>query len=214
MRFVKKLAVWTLRILGIAVLAVVLGTLAINLYIKASAKPHIVTDATELESAPVGMILGASVTSRGVLSPALQDRVDHALVLYEQGIIENFLVSGDNGTRQYDEVSPVRLYLLDQGVPEDDIYLDYAGFDTYDSMYRARDIFGVTDMVIVTQQFHLYRAVYLARALGINAQGYPADALTLGRENNTREIAARVKSFFELLFDTKPTYLGESVEIK
>jgi SanA protein len=140
--------------------------------------------------------------------------VDTALTIYEAGTVNRILVTGDNSTLQYNEVVPVRQYLLERGVPADHIFLDYAGFNTYDSMYRARDVFEVDSAIIVTQAFHMPRAVYIAQALGISVQGYPSRITDVYFSNHIREILARVKSVMEVLLQRQPRFLGQTYPIE
>lgn len=127
--------------------------------------------------------------------------------------MSKILVSGDNSSVTDNEVNPVRLYLLSHGVPDKDIFLDHAGFDTYSSMYRARDIFGVTSILITSQSFHLPRAVFIARELGIQAYGVNADVGHTFFNNYVREVFADEKAVFDLVFHTKPKYLGDPIPI-
>src|SRR5665811_16553 len=156
------------------------------------------------DSTEVAVILGASILTNGHLSPVLRDRVDTAIELYEAKKVDNILVTGDNSTVAYNEVNPVRLYLMEQGIPDKDIFLDHAGFDTYSSLYRARDIFLASSMTIVTQSFHLPRSVFIARKLGINAYGMNADQGNYKRMNYIREIFANEKAVMNLFFNREP----------
>ena len=149
------------------------------------------------------------------MSDMLQDRADTALELYHKGKIQKFLVSGDNRRVDYNEVIVVKNYLVQKGVPENDIFLDYAGFDTYDSLYRARDIFQVKELVIVTQKFHLPRAIYLGRELGLKVVGFGADRRQYRNIefNLFREKIANIKAFLDLKLNAKPQFLGEVIPI-
>jgi SanA protein len=161
----------------------------------------------------VALIPGAAILANGVPSPIFIDRVDTAIELYKAGKVSKILVSGDNSTVSHNEVNPVRLYLLGKGIPDQDIFLDHAGFNTYSSMYRAREIFGVSSMLVATQSFHLPRAVFIARQLGIQAYGVNADTDHILFHNYFREIFADEKAAFDLLFHTKPKYLGDTIPI-
>lgn len=144
----------------------------------------------------------------------LEERADAAAALYESGVVGKILVSGDDGTLQYDEVYPIGKYLEVKGIPRRDIFLDYAGFDTYSSMYRARAVFDVSSMVITTQRFHLPRALFLARAFGISAVGL--DSSLPGEkyfDNSLREIPASVKALLDVLIARVPKYLGQQYPI-
>ena len=122
-------------------------------------------------------------------------------------------MSGDHGTESYDEVNFMKDYAVNNGVEADNVFMDHAGFSTYESMYRARDVFEVESMLVVTQTYHLYRAVYNARKLGLDAYGYKAEHLLYPEINNIREAAARVKDFVWCIFKPEPTYLGEAIPI-
>jgi len=158
------------------------------------------------------MVLGASVV-RGAPSPILRARADAAIALYKAEKVQKILVTGDNGALSHDEVTPVRKYLLDAGIPAGDIFLDHAGFDTYSSMYRARDVFAVDSMIIVTQDFHLPRAVFLARHLGLTAYGFVADGGEGKVYSYLREVPASVKALGNLLVGRVPKYLGDTIPI-
>ena len=149
----------------------------------------------------------------GALSPIFIDRVDMAIKLYEAKKVSKILVSGDNSTVIHNEVNPVRLYLISKGIPDQDIFLDHAGFDTYSTMYRAKSIFGVSSMLITTQSFHLPRAVFIARELGIKAYGVNADVGHILFRNYVREMLADEKAVLDLMFNRKPKYLGDKIPI-
>lgn len=169
----------------------------------------------ELPQVQAIMILGSRVYANGKMSDILKDRVDTAIRIYKRGDAPKILMSGDNGQETYDEVNTVRTYLIAQGIPAEDIFLDHAGFDTYDSMYRARDIFKVNSLLISTQDFHLPRAIYLAQNLGIEAYGVSADRheyIGVAR-SEFREKLARVKAWFNIVLKSQPKYLGEEIPI-
>ena len=185
----------------------------IFLIIHIASTAYIYNDIDSLPVTETALIPGASVNDEGSLSPVLIDRSNAAIKLYKANKVEKILVSGDNSTTTYNEVNPVRIYLLEHGVREKDISLDHAGFDTYSSMYRARDVFLVHSVTVVTQSFHLPRAVFLARALGLRAYGFNADSGHYLFKNYIRESLADVKAVYNLLFHTKPKYLGEVIPI-
>ena len=159
----------------------------------------------------VVIVPGAAVLRSGALSAVFLDRANAAILLYETGKAQKILVSGDNRTAEHNEVDTARKYLLSQGVPEADIYLDHAGFDTYSTMYRAREIFGVSSAIIATQTFHLPRALFIARSLGIDAVGYRADNVHLLARNEVRESLARLKAVGEVLIHRNPKFLGDRI---
>jgi len=194
-------------------LLLVLVVLIINIFIYLATKDYIYDSVLEAPNVGVVLIPGAAVLKDGTLSPIFADRVNTAILLYESGKATKILVSGDNSTIYYNEVNPVRNYLLARGVLDTDIYLDHAGFDTYSSMYRARDIFGIESVLISTQSFHLPRAVFIARSLGIKAFGVNADEGNILFKNYLREVLANVKAVMNIVLRTKPKYLGEEIPI-
>lgn len=191
------------------------GALALaNILVIQIAKPHIVSTLDDLPSAQAAIVMGAQVKEDGTLSDALADRVEAGIALYRAGKVEKLLMSGDHGRISYDEVNKMRTYAIEMGVPPEDIFMDHAGFSTYDTMYRARDVFMVKSAIIVTQEYHLSRAVYTARALGLEAAGFPADNHILPGNNYRREILARVKSLLQLYVTRPdPRFLGEPIPI-
>ena len=199
-------------LLGVAALA------AVNVYVGHKAKDFLYPDAKSAPTAHTALILGAKVYKNGRLSHMLEDRVLTGLELYRQGKAKKLLLSGDHGRKAYDEVNAMRNYLLKKGVPTQDIFMDHAGFNTYNSMYRARDVFQVQDVIVVTQEFHAPRSVYIARALGLDAVGVVADRRTYMRssqfKSDTRELLARVKAFLDVKRGAKPKFLGEEIPIQ
>jgi SanA protein len=136
--------------------------------------------------------------------------------LYKRGKIRKLILSGDHGASDYDEVNAMKLFVVRQGVPADDVFMDHAGFRTYDSCYRARDVFGVRSMTIITNGFHLPRALYIANTLGIDAVGVASDRRRYRTENynNLREFAARCKAYVDInILKLKPKYLGPRIDI-
>ncbi|NQZ35468.1 MAG: YdcF family protein [Crocinitomicaceae bacterium] len=142
-------------------------------------------------------------------------RIDAAVKLYRSGRISHLLISGDNGRKGYNEPLDMKNALMEQGIPESAITLDYAGFDTYDSMIRAREVFGQDQFIVISQEFQNERAIYIARRFGIQAYGYNARDVKRygGFRTKVRETLARVKAFVEVQLGVKPTYLGAKVMI-
>ena len=211
----------TLKILLIVIttlfLICVTVVLCINLHIKNSVKDNIVDpkDAETIENADCILILGCGVREDGTPSHMLHDRLERGIELYKQGVAPKILMSGDHGTAEYDEVNTMKQYAIDAGVPSEDIFMDHAGFNTYDSMYRAREIFKVKRLVIVTQKYHLYRALYVADSLGLEAFGINADLREYVGQwtRDIREVAARIKDFVITLYKPLPVCLGEKIPI-
>lgn len=206
---VKRVFIWGLY--GAAALAVLIFGAWFSIYLLTT--DYIYNDVSAAPEVDTVLIPGAAVSAKGVLSPIFIDRVDIAVALYKAGKVQKILVSGDNSTLSYNEVNPVRVYLLSEGIPESDIFLDHAGFDTYSSMYRARDVFGVTSVIIATQSFHLPRAVFIARILGLEAVGINADEGRILRKNYHRELLANVKALIDLVLVRQPKFLGEPIPI-
>lgn len=184
-----------------------------NIVVRAQTNAYIYDDAASAPEAEVALVLGAAIFENGAPTPIFADRIDTAIALYETGKVSKILVSGDNSTVEHNEVNPARLYLIGRGIPDQDIFLDHAGFDTYSTMYRARDIFSVSSVLVTTQSFHLPRAVFIARKLGIDAYGVRADTRPVFLRNYVRETFANVKAVLNLIFERKPKYLGEEIPI-
>ncbi len=182
-------------------------------FIKVESAPYIKATTEELPDEYTAIVLGAGILLNGDLSVVLKDRVDTAIVLYKTGKVKTILVTGDDGSATHNEVNPSRDYLISHGVPTEAIFLDHAGFDTYSSMYRANAVFHVKEAIVVTQPFHLPRSVFIARSLGINAYGIPADQHPYRFRNDVRELFANVKAVFSVLFHLKPKYLGDVIPI-
>lgn len=208
----KKISLVTIAFLLLGILAVSI----LDYYIKTSSKPYTFKTINKLPDAHTVIVLGASVTSNGNLSVMLRDRVESALFLYNEGKVKRFLLSGDNATVNYNEPKAMKKYLIERGVPEDHIYLDYAGFDTYDTMYRSKAVFEVQSAIIVTQEFHLPRAIYIARKMGLSYTGYTGDKRIYAHQdyNAKREFLANIKAYLELAFRKEPTYLGSKIPIE
>lgn len=185
--------------------------ITIPLYINYATKAYIVERMEDAPQATVAIVLGASVID-GAPSPALQERAEIALMLYRVGKVQKILVTGDDSVPGFDEVTPVRRYLDANGVPPKDIFLDHMGFDTYTSMYRAREVFEIQDALIVTQGFHLPRSVFIARNLGLDAWGVVAERRGDPIYNYTREMLASIKAAGDLLFN-RASYVGDSYPI-
>jgi vancomycin permeability regulator SanA len=168
-----------------------------------------------LPDAQCVIILGAKVYPDGTLSDMLRDRADTAIEVYKSGKAKKILVSADHGQKKYDEVNAIKNYLLTKSIPKEDIFLDHAGFDTYSSLYRAKEIFDVTSAIVTTQNFHLSRAVYIGNSLGIKTYGLSADTERYPGifYNQLREVPARLKAYVNVLFKTKPKYLGNKIPI-
>jgi SanA protein len=196
------------RYVRIGIVIVLVGALVMLLVpitMRIIVSPYLYASDTSLPHTEVAIVLGASVEDNEP-SPILAERANAAIQLFDDGKVSKILVTGDNATTNYDEVNPVQHYLLAAGIPPQDIFLDHAGFDTYSSMYRAKVVFDATSAVVVTQDFHLPRAVFTARALGLNAYGYDAGSGSFW--DYLREIPASAKALWDIVTRRVPEYLG------
>ena len=195
----------------------VLGVLGINAYVVLSTDDYIlsVEDAAQLSDVDCILVLGCGVRDDGSPSAMLRDRLRRGVELYESGAAPKLLMSGDHGREDYDEVDTMKSFAVEKGIPSEDVFMDHAGFSTYESMYRAKEIFQADKIIIVTQTYHLYRSIYIARALGIEAYGVDADLVGYGNGSGRelREVLARVKDVFTCVFKPEPTYLGETIPV-
>ena len=199
----------------IAIICITL-VLSINFYVVGIAKNKMIkdNDYSSLKNVYCILILGAGIWGDKP-SPMLQDRLDEGIKLYKEGIASKIIMSGDHGREEYDEVNIMKEYAIEQGVPSEDIFMDHAGFSTYESIYRAKEIFDADNIVIVTQEYHLYRALYIADKLNINAYGVNSDPRKYSGQTfrELREILARNKDFINCIIKPEPTYLGESIPV-
>lgn len=208
------------RTLGL--LFVIFSELIVLLFVWANFRVIVVSDSyvsAKIDSLPkvkVGIVPGTiRYLSSGNPNLYFSYRIDAAVKLYKSGKISHLLISGDNGRKEYNEPLDMRNALMEQGIPESVITLDYAGFDTYDSMIRAKEVFGQNRFIVISQEFQNERAVYIARRFGIEAYGFNANDVRRygGLRTKVRETLARVKAFVEVQLGVKPTFLGEKVTI-
>jgi SanA protein len=215
-----KKIVKNIKFMSIAfgVLIVVAFTLliVINIYVKSSTDDFIISaeEALNINSDCI-LVLGAGVRSDGSPSPMLKDRLITGIDLYNKGVSERILMSGDHTTKGYDEVNIMKKFAVDNGVPSEHIFMDHAGIATYDSIYRAKEIFQANKIIIVTQEYHLYRALHIAKNLGIDAYGVSADVRTyVGQDiREMREKAARVKDFFKVIIKPDSKIGGDVIPV-
>lgn len=215
-KLLKKLYFTTV----IAVIATLVFIIATNVYVCVTASENIYARSELSESLPDKkydciLILGAGVRPDGTPSKMLEERLLCGLELFRAGVAEKIIVSGDNGQEDYDEVNPMKDWLVTNGVPSSSVFMDHAGFSTYDSVYRARTIFLAHRVCIVSQKYHLYRALYLADALSLDAVGVDAQLVTYSGQGmrELREVAARSKDFISAYFKPKPRYLGKTIPV-
>lgn len=171
--------------------------------------------AVQLGNVDCILVLGCKVHEDGNPSHMLEDRLKRGVALYKGGAAPKILMSGDHGQVEYDEVNAMKKYAMDAGVPSQDVFMDHAGFSTYESMYRAKEVFGAKRIIIVTQEYHLYRAIYAAEQMGMEAYGVDADYRTYSGQlmRDVREVLARVKDWLTAECKPLPTYLGDEIDI-
>ena len=205
-----------IKITCIIIFIIITITISINLYVIATTRKLILTsdkidNAKDIDCI---IVLGAGIWDNKP-SPMLKDRLDEAINLYQKGLASKIIMSGDHGQENYDEVNIMKDYAISAGVPSEDIFMDHAGFSTYESIYRAKEIFNVKKAIIVTQKYHLYRALYIAKKLEIESYGVASNPRKYSNQliREGREVLARNKDFFQVLFNIKPTYLGDSIPV-
>lgn len=215
----RRIGIWVKRVsiclfcLGIVGILTVFG---LSSYMKNHTAERILSaeEAADMDVDCI-LILGCGVREDGTPSLMLGDRLETGIALYEAGASEKLLMSGDHGRKEYDEVNTMKDFAMERGIPSEDIFMDHAGFSTYDSMYRARDVFCAEKIIIVTQAYHLPRALYVAEKLGLEAYGVAAlDVNYHGQMyRELREILARAKDFCSAWLQPAPKYLGEAIPV-
>jgi len=204
------------KFLFLIFLTVFIIILAINFFIIFNTRNKIITleEAKQLKTIDCILILGAGIRDNSP-SPMLKDRLDQGMILYDKKISPKILVSGDHMYHNHDEVNIMKDYLIAKNIPSQDIFMDHAGISTYDSLYRAKEIFQTKKIIIVTQKYHLYRSLYIAEQLGIESYGVSASTRSYVNQEirEIREILARTKDFFKALLKPPATFLGEPIQI-
>ena len=200
----------------VVIIVIVVIVLGINLYVRVSTKNQIIkeNEYSNLSDVDCIIILGAGIWGDKP-SPMLEDRLQEGIKLYQNGISDKIIMSGDHGKKEYDEVNIMKNYAIEKGIPSENIFMDHAGFSTYESIYRAKDIFQAKKVVIVTQKYHLYRALYIANRLGLETYGVGSDPRQYvgATYREIREILARDKDFIKCIFKPEPTYLGDTIPV-
>lgn len=205
-----------IKIISICIIILIIAIFSLNIYVVNNTKNRIVKEenASNIDGADCILILGAGIWGNKP-SPMLEDRLKEGIALYKQGITKKIIMSGDHSREDYDEVKIMKEYAEKDGVPSEDIFMDHAGFSSYDSVYRAKEIFGVQKMIIVTQKYHLYRSLYIAKKLGIEAYGiesnlriYPGQVF-----REIREILARDKDYFKCIMKPEASIMGEKISL-
>jgi len=215
MKKLKRIAKTAIVLLVTAVIGS-FSALGVSAYVKSDAEDKIITpeQAEKLDDVDCIIVLGCYVDDIEP-SPMLEDRLKVGIQLYNMGVSPKILMSGDHGQKDYDEVNAMKQYAIDRDIPSENIFMDHAGFSTYESMYRAKEIFQAEKVVIVTQKYHLYRSIYVAEELGLEAYGVASDLQNYTKQSSydLREILARDKDFFQAIIKTKPTYLGDEIPV-
>ncbi len=210
----KKKRVYLILLLLILPLILILVS---NYSVEKNAQNKTYSDSSKIQKNKVGLVLGTSKKLKnGRINLYFKYRINATVELYKKGKIDFILISGDNGNKDYDEPTDFKNELIKKGIPENKIYLDYAGFRTLDSVIRSKEIFGQENITIISQKFHNERAIYLAENNGIKAIGFNAKDVSgrYGLRVKAREYLARTKVFVDILFGVKPKFLGDKIEIK
>lgn len=204
-------------LLALALIVGAISAAGINGYVKHAAKERILSfeAAIGLRDIDCILVLGCGVWDSGTPTPMLADRLERSVELYAKGAAGKLLMSGDHGRKDYDEVNVMKQYAVGAGIHSADVFMDHAGFSTYESLYRAEAVFRAQRMIIVTQSYHLPRALYIASGLGLDTYGVGADQRPyVGQKyREAREVLARVKDFLTVIFKPEPTYLGEIIPV-
>ena len=213
----KKILIIGLVVLICLVIIGIITVIGVNSHVKSIGGRNIITpeETAELKDVDCIVVLGCQVKDNGKPSDMLADRLRRGIELYNQGVAPKIIMSGDHGQKEYDEVNTMKQVAVDAGIPSNDIFMDHAGFSTYETLYRAKEIFEADKIVVVTQEYHLYRTLYIAEKLGIEAYGVNADYHTYWGQSNreAREILARCKDFVKTIFKPEPTYLGDAIPV-
>ena len=215
----RRMGIWVKRAFFCLFCLGMVGTLTVfglSSYMKNHTAERILSaeETTNIDADCI-LILGCGVREDDTPSLMLRDRLETGIALYEAGAAEKLLMSGDHGRKEYDEVNTMKDFAMERGIPSEDIFMDHAGFSTYDSMYRARDVFCAKKVIIVTQAYHLPRALYVAEKLGLEAYGVAAlDVNYHGQMyRELREMLARAKDFCSAWLQPAPKYLGEAIPV-
>ena len=204
-----------IKIITQMIIIMIITVIMLNLYLIKTTKEQIYNiNEINDNSFDCILILGAGVKGNSP-SPMLKERLLTGLELYNKKLSKKIIVSGDHGKVNYDEVNVMKNYLIENGIPSEDVFMDHAGFSTYDSIYRIKEIFAAKKIIIVTQKYHLYRSLYISKELGIESIGVIADKREYyGKtQREIREMVARVKDIIKCIFKPRPKYLGDSIAI-
>ncbi|WP_093026406.1 SanA/YdcF family protein [Pustulibacterium marinum] len=206
-----------IQIFFILILVLVIIIFSVDFLVNKDTEGSTFSSVERIASQKVGLLLGTSkYIRRGELNKYYENRIDAAVALYKAGKINYILVSGDNGTLEYNEPITMKNDLIERGVQEECIYLDYAGFRTLDSVVRCKEIFGQTEIIVISQKWHNQRAIYIAESKGMKATGFNAKdvSVSYGFKTQMREKLARCKMVLDLMFGKRPKFGGEKIEIE
>ena len=200
-----------------AALIGVIFVFSINAYVKNTASDRILSsqEAANLSDVDCILVLGCQVKDDGTPSDMLRDRLTRGIEVYNLGAAPKLLMSGDHGRKDYDEVGTMKQYAINEGIASESIFMDHAGFSTYESVYRAKEIFQADKIIIISQDYHLYRALYIAEKLGVEAYGVASDYHTYAGQGmrECREILARCKDWAMCIFKPEPEHLGDEIPV-
>ena len=210
----KKTVITVFAVLIGLAAAAAAAVFAVNAHVKDVGGKGI-AEPEEAGKADCIIVLGCLVKADNSLSDMLRDRLDRAIELYKSGAAPKIIMSGDHGREDYDEVNAMKKYAVENGVPSEDVFMNHAGFSTYETVYRAKAVFQAEKVIIVTQKYHLYRAVYIAEKLGLQVRGVASDYHVYAGQKmrDVREILARCKDFASVVLRPEPTYLGEQISL-
>ena len=203
-------------IFGVIFLLIFIIIFVIDFYVRLSTKNQIlkIEDISSIDDIDCILVLGAGIWGNKP-SHMLEDRLLQAINLYEQNVAPKIIMSGDHSRKDYDEVNLMKQFAIDKKVASEDIFMDHAGFSSYDSIYRAKEIFGAKKIIIITQKYHLYRSLYIANSLGVESYGVEADLREYQHQTyrELREILARNKDFIQCIFKPEPQFLGDKISL-
>ena len=204
--------------IGVLIMAGIVAVAGINFFVIATTSGRILSieEAAKEEKVDCIIVLGAAVRPDGSPSSMLRDRLEKAVELYEAGVSDTIIVSGDHREANYDEVNTMKSFLMDAGIPSEDIFMDHGGLSTYDTMYRAANVFDVKKAVIVTQKYHMYRSIYVAKSFGIDAYGVSAKEITYSGQTkrDIREVLARIKDVGWCITKPESEVTGNKISLK
>ncbi len=199
-------------IFALAICSIVGIVAGVNAYVMEKGNNTMITseESEKLQDVDCIIVLGCYVKEDGTPGNILADRLKTSVELYKNGVAPKIIMSGDHSSDEYNEVAVMKNYAVEAGVHSEDVFMDHAGFSTYETMYRAKEVFGAEKVVIVTQEYHLYRSVFIAEKLGMEAYGVASDF----KLDQNREILARCKDFITTIIKPRPANLGRAYSIK